>query len=241
MIEVSTVAIRLSMHPTLFPTLISHPERNDYLRRPRPGLPVLTSGAAPGSPLSSQPAARMVSPLLCLVAMAALVSASQPQERKLVFTLMACGRNDVAAFNVNFERQRLFFVSTTSTTSTLSTATLCFVSNTGATLSVCGRKKRALSTEPLGEEELESISPNQPRSASKTWNHFFAMIVLFCRDESELVDSGKSEPEVERDARFLLYWKTTTLTSTSTSYTTTTSLKSVECTPSGFGITVCGR
>ena len=43
-----------------------------------------------------------------------------------------------------------------------------------------------------------------------------------------------SSKETERDGKFLLYWKTTTLTSTSTSYTVTHSLKALECTPSGF-------
>ena len=43
-----------------------------------------------------------------------------------------------------------------------------------------------------------------------------------------------SSKETERDGKWLLYWKTTTLTSTSTSYTVTHSLKALECTPSGF-------
>ena len=43
-----------------------------------------------------------------------------------------------------------------------------------------------------------------------------------------------SSKETERDGKFLLYWRTTTLTSTSTSYTVTHSLKKLECTPSGF-------
>ena len=43
-----------------------------------------------------------------------------------------------------------------------------------------------------------------------------------------------SSKETERDGKFLLYWRTTTLTSTSTTYTVTHSLKALECTPSGF-------
>ena len=53
-------------------------------------------------------------------------------------------------------------------------------------------------------------------------------------EEGELV-SGVDE-EAERDGKFLLYWKTTTLTSTSTTYTVTHSLKKLECTPSGFDL-----
>ena len=48
------------------------------------------------------------------------------------------------------------------------------------------------------------------------------------------MDSGVEE--VARDGKFLLYWKTTTLTSTSTTYTVTHSLKKLECTPSGFDL-----
>ena len=43
-----------------------------------------------------------------------------------------------------------------------------------------------------------------------------------------------SSKETERDGKFLLYWRTTTLTSTSTTYTATHSLKTVECTPTNF-------
>ena len=39
--------------------------------------------------------------------------------------------------------------------------------------------------------------------------------------------------------RFLLYWKTTTATSTSTSYTATSTLATAQCTPSGFALSPC--
>ena len=41
-------------------------------------------------------------------------------------------------------------------------------------------------------------------------------------------------------ARFVLYWRTTTATSTSTSYTATSTLASITCTPNGFPLSVCG-
>ena len=69
------------------------------------------------------------------------------------------------------------------------------------------------------------------------------------------VMSGESEPS-QRDPRFLLYWMTTTSTSTLTSFTATTSIGkkndylinmmvnlcvgALSCTPTGFSISVCG-
>ena len=59
-------------------------------------------------------------------------------------------------------------------------------------------------------------------------------------DQNEaLVDWGMND--AARKGKFLLYWKTTTLTSTSTSYTVTYSLGTLECTPSGFTLSACGK
>lgn len=61
---------------------------------------------------------------------------------------------------------RLFFVSTT--TSTLSTTTLCYV--VGTTSAACtGRKKRMIALEAEAEQETPSISPDQPQSV----DHYF--------------------------------------------------------------------
>ena len=48
-------------------------------------------------------------------------------------------------------------------------------------------------------------------------------------------EHAASAPAIDgsREGRFLLYWITTTSISTSTSYTTTFSVYSVDCTPSG--------
>ena len=43
-----------------------------------------------------------------------------------------------------------------------------------------------------------------------------------------------------RKGKFLLYWKTSTLTSTSTSYTATWSIGTIDCTPTGFSLNACG-
>merc|ERR1712051_823815 len=60
-------------------------------------------------------------------------------------------------------------------------------------------------------------------------------------DESEFkpsqlkedVQSSREDGSLDREGRFLLYWITTTSISTSTSFTTTFSVYSVSCTPTG--------
>merc|ERR1719150_2038109 len=108
------------------------------------------------------------------------------------------------------ERQgKLFLVSSTTSTSTVTTTTLCWKSVTNAAINaVCaGRKKRELT---LLEYDIESSQ---------------------VRDDDE---------EKQRNARFLLYWATTTSTTTTTSITGTSTLASIECTPSSFTINECG-
>ena len=63
-------------------------------------------------------------------------------------------------------------------------------------------------------------------------------------DVDELVDNESTEVQSShsdrlREGRFLLYWATTTLTSTSTTYTGTSTIASLECTPSSFTISSC--
>ena len=55
---------------------------------------------------------------------------------------------------------------------------------------------------------------------------------------TDLQSSGSTEHE--REAKFLVYWLTTTSVSTSFSYSTTSTLGSLSCTPSGFYLSVCG-
>jgi hypothetical protein len=43
-----------------------------------------------------------------------------------------------------------------------------------------------------------------------------------------------------RNARFLVYWMTTTSMSTLTSYTSTLTIASLSCTPSSFELLLCG-
>merc|ERR1719168_456526 len=79
-------------------------------------------------------------------------------------------------------------------------------------------RKRALthSQVEMEEEEASKILP----SDVQTWSD--------------------NEAGEDRNAKFLVYWLTTTSTSTSTTYSTTSTLASLECTPSGFTLSVCG-
>merc|ERR1719343_1837209 len=109
-------------------------------------------------------------------------------------------------------QSRLFYVTTQSTTSTLTTLTYCFVSST-TTLMTCGKRRRKRDLGPIGEDV--EIKPHR------------------VDDASDLMPSEKTEPN-ERQGKFALYWLTTTSTSTS-------SIASLTCTPSGFGLSLCGK
>merc|ERR1711994_626750 len=112
-------------------------------------------------------------------------------------------------------KPKLFFVSTSATTSTLQTASFCYV--TKATPTVCtGRKRRAI-TSLNGVETEEAVKPSEFTKQDEV--------------SSSLLEEADA---VDRKGRFLLYWITTI--STSTSFTTTFSVSSVSCTPAGANL-----
>ena len=116
-------------------------------------------------------------------------------------------------------KPKLFFVSTSATTSTLQTASICYVSS--ATIATCtGRKRRTISLD--GDQPEGAVQPS----------------TLKRRDVK--VDSEQEELSLNknREGRFLLYWITTTSISTSTSFTTTYSVSSALCTAPGANL--CG-
>ena len=105
-------------------------------------------------------------------------------------------------------------MTTVSSTSTISSTTICYVtSNMFATAACKRRRRRMTGTSPVTRQD---ILPSDP-----------------------VLDSGLSE-DTERGARFALYWKTTTLTSSTTTYTSTSTLASLFCTPSIFAFNECG-
>merc|ERR1712141_300129 len=122
-------------------------------------------------------------------------------------------------------KPKLFFVSTSATTSTLQTFSICYYSS--AVQSACtGRKRRSVSLEPVESKRrsisLDGMEPDgavQPSTIDREV------------DGKTLLDEASSN--ANREGRFLLYWITTTSISTSTSFTTTYSISSIACTPPG--------
>merc|ERR1719245_1010406 len=113
-------------------------------------------------------------------------------------------------------KPKLFYVTTKSSTSTLSTFSICFVSSDAAPVTCKRRKKRAgLNSEPLieGEQEKINIAPSE-------------------------VLSGLDSDKEQRNAKFLVYWLTST--SFSTVYSATSTLGSLACTPANFPYSLCG-
>merc|ERR1712179_303896 len=105
-------------------------------------------------------------------------------------------------------KPRLFFVSTSATTSTLQTASICYV--TSASVGTCtGRKRRTISLD--GMEPEGAVQPS-----------------TFKREvEGESVKQDEVSSNMNREGRFLLYWITTTSISTSTSFTITYTVSSM--------------
>merc|ERR1719464_394477 len=122
---------------------------------------------------------------------------------------------------------RLFYVYTQKTTTTLITATNCWVSSTSVV--ACGRrKKRAL----FDQEDLDfDIEP--------------ARSVVYSEDDDDDDDMEKSvsgslsEEDQNRENKALLYWLTTSSVATAYSYTQTFTIASLICSPSGYTVTEC--
>merc|ERR1719410_2284674 len=118
----------------------------------------------------------------------------------------------------NARSKRLFFVSTTSSTSTLITAFTCYIS--AAALVTCKKRRKRSYLE-------ESIDPARIQSLDDS-------------DESAFLEAGMNEADAkQREGKFLLYWLTTTSVVTETSYTNTQTLASIHCTPSSYVMTNC--
>merc|ERR1712110_207576 len=83
---------------------------------------------------------------------------------------------------------KLFLVSTSSTTSTLSTASLCYVTSATFQGTCSGRKRRAINFDGASVDESE-FKPSQLK---------------------EDVQSSREDRSLDREGRFLLYWITTT-------------------------------
>merc|ERR1712137_852929 len=117
---------------------------------------------------------------------------------------------DIADVKTGAAREpKLFFVSSSSTTSTVTTFSNCYSTLTSVT-ATCGRKRRAIT------EQIDVDVDVAPSMVSPD------------------LDSGMEDPESSnaRQGKFLLYWLTTS-TSTTTTYSATTTLY-LSCVPSGI-------
>merc|ERR1711909_10600 len=115
-----------------------------------------------------------------------------------------------------------FFVSTSATTSTLQTASICYLTSAAGTVVCTGRKRRTI--------DMDDVQPKGAVQAS----------TLKREVEGESVQQAESSSNMneKREGRFLLYWITTTSISTSNSFTTAFTISSVLCTPAG--VNLCG-
>merc|ERR1711976_26639 len=142
---------------------------------------------------------------------------------------------DTQAPQASQRQKKQFFVSTTTSSTTLTTQSLCYVKFQAASyMSVCAiasgrRRKRSfleagvvLHDEEIGASPMMRGEPSDEALAN----------------ENVAIESGQ-EGLLERNKRFLNYWLTITKTTTLTSYTTTSSIGSLICTPYGFAPGPC--
>merc|ERR1711953_1241644 len=120
---------------------------------------------------------------------------------------------------------KIFYVTTTSSISTVSTATFCFVQETQSYIPLtCGKKKRAVKV--ISDKSAEDLDIH-PSS-------------IYPEEDNEEIESEVVSSQGEdRKGKFVNYWITTTFTSTTTSYTSTLSIATVECTPVGWTYVQC--
>ena len=117
-------------------------------------------------------------------------------------------------------KPRFFFVTTSSVTQSVTSATLCYKTGTpaaGATIGACRKKRSLFRTARLPKDIIQA---------------------------SHQVESPEDEPSSYmadgREGRFLLYWITTTTRSTTTIYSTTITISDVDCTVNSSLMEECG-
>merc|ERR1712024_20784 len=123
---------------------------------------------------------------------------------------------------------KIFYVTTTSSISTVSTATYCWVQETMSYIPLtCGKKKRKKRAVKVIADKSGEDLDIQPSS------------ILPEEDNREPESEVMSSQGEDRKGKFVNYWITTTFTSTTTSYTSTYSIATVECTPVGWTYVQC--
>merc|ERR1719189_2969873 len=121
---------------------------------------------------------------------------------------------------------KLFYVSTTSSTSPLTPLSICYTTAAAITAACGKRRKRELSDAAIDGWDGLPLRPSGVEDVDLDTSQ---------RDLDDLTISDE-----ERQGKFLVYWLTTTSISTSTSFSTTSTIGSLACTPSGFIWSACG-
>merc|ERR1712227_810887 len=118
---------------------------------------------------------------------------------------------------------KIFYVTTTSSISTVSTATYCWVQETMSFAPLtCGKKKRKKRAVKVIADKSGEDLDIQPSS------------ILPEEDNREPESEIMSSQGEDRKGKFVNYWITTTFTST-----TTLSIATIECTPNGWTYVQC--
>merc|ERR1712048_102422 len=113
---------------------------------------------------------------------------------------------------------KIFYVTTTTSVSTVNTVSFChFLSATDTALVTCAARKRRMIR--LNDQPSDVPSEEIRPSVSD-------------------IESSQEDLE-DRHGRFVNYWITTTFTSTTTSFTSTGTLGSILCTPIGYTFNNC--
>merc|ERR1711953_1093414 len=99
----------------------------------------------------------------------------------VLFGLAAFAAGDEVA-----RKPKLFYVSTSATTSTLNTASICYVTSGTVTTACTGRRRRSVNIEAVPLADVKPSQLSQPSQLSE------------------------KEMKNDREGRFLLYWITTT-------------------------------
>merc|ERR1719507_2543231 len=110
---------------------------------------------------------------------------------------------------------KLFFVSSTTSTTIFTTSTICYMTSTNTAMATC-KKRRAINS----LADTDSMMEIQPMKSTSS-------------------DDKEEEEEAKREGRWLNYWITTTITTATTSFTATATIASVECTPYGYTVNAC--
>ena len=136
-------------------------------------------------------------------------------------------------FDVSSRQPKLFYVSSTTSTTTLSTNTVCYVpSSTDLMMLTCKKKKRSILSDSIGTTS-EEISPAKSTQRFQEAVEKIKVDIEF-NDKEDINELISGLDLTEREGRFLNYWLTTTTTTTFTSFTGTSTVASLLCTPPGY-------